>query len=134
MTSEMDIEVFLAKAEESLAAAESEFANRRYNTCANRCYYACFQAAVAALLRAGVRSPRPDRRWSHDYVQAQFAQLSTRRKEYPTELRGVLLLQQTLRETADYETDHVSQTQATRALRRARTFVEAVQAKGGERR
>jgi hypothetical protein len=33
---------FLLKAEESLAAAASELANGRYNSCANRCYYACF--------------------------------------------------------------------------------------------
>jgi hypothetical protein len=32
----------LLKAEESLAAAASELANGRYNSCANRCYYACF--------------------------------------------------------------------------------------------
>jgi hypothetical protein len=31
-------DVFLAKAEESLAGADSEFANGRYNNCANRCY------------------------------------------------------------------------------------------------
>jgi len=41
-------QVFLAKAEESLAGAESEFVNGRYNNCANRCYYASFQAAIAA--------------------------------------------------------------------------------------
>ena len=48
---EQDITIYLAKAEESLRTAESEFANGRYNSCANRCYYACFQAAIAALLR-----------------------------------------------------------------------------------
>lgn len=37
--------LFLAKAEESLAGADSEFVNDRYNNCVNRCYYACFQAA-----------------------------------------------------------------------------------------
>jgi uncharacterized protein (UPF0332 family) len=34
--------IMLKKALESLAGAESEFANARYNNCANRCYYACF--------------------------------------------------------------------------------------------
>ena len=42
---------FLAKAQESLAGAESEFAAGRYNNCANRCYYACFQAAIHALIK-----------------------------------------------------------------------------------
>ena len=57
MVSEMDEarRVFLLKAEESLSGAESEFANERYNSCANRCYYACFQAAIAALLTEGIR-------------------------------------------------------------------------------
>jgi uncharacterized protein (UPF0332 family) len=45
---------YLEKAIESLAGAESEFANRRYNNCANRCYYAMFQAAIAALMAAGI--------------------------------------------------------------------------------
>jgi len=43
-------QLYLIKAEESLLGAESEFTHgRRYNNVANRCYYACFQAAVAAL-------------------------------------------------------------------------------------
>jgi uncharacterized protein (UPF0332 family) len=37
---EQDIMIYLAKANESLLTAESEFANGRYNSCANRCYYA----------------------------------------------------------------------------------------------
>ena len=48
-------DVFLAKAEANLASAESELANGRYDTVANRCYYACYQAAVAALDRAGIQ-------------------------------------------------------------------------------
>jgi len=48
MAAAHDVEIYLAKALESLEGAESELANRRYNNCANRCYYASFQAAVAA--------------------------------------------------------------------------------------
>jgi uncharacterized protein (UPF0332 family) len=132
MTSSDDTRRFLAKATESLATAQSEVANQRYNSCANRCYYACFQAAVAALLRAGVRSPRPDGRWSHAFVQAQFAGLIARRKQYPAPLRDALVRLLALRESADYTTDQISQTQALRAVRRAQEFVTAVQ-RGGER-
>ncbi len=65
--------VYLAKARESLAGAESELANGRYNNCANRCYYACFQAAVAALVQHGIRPPGGQRAaWGHAFVQAQF--------------------------------------------------------------
>src|SRR5918912_2291463 len=66
---EQDITIYLAKAEESLRTAESEFANGRYNSCANRCYYACLQAAIAALLSEGIR---PRAQWSHAFVQGQF--------------------------------------------------------------
>ncbi len=54
----MDTEhlAYLDKAIESLAGAESEFANRRYNNCANRCYYGMFQAAIAALIVADIQS------------------------------------------------------------------------------
>ncbi len=45
--------VYLEKAKENLAAAESEFGHGRYNSCASRAYYACFQAAIHALIRAG---------------------------------------------------------------------------------
>jgi len=121
---------FLVKAEESLATAESEFVNRRYNSCVNRCYYAAFQSAVAALLEVGVRAPGTAGRWSHAYVQAQFAALITRRKAYSATHRDTLLRLSALREMADYTTDQVSQTQAARALRRAQAFVSAVQARG----
>ena len=49
---------YLAKAEESLAGAESEFMDGRYNNTADRSYYPCFQAAIAALLREGFDSRR----------------------------------------------------------------------------
>ena len=42
MISDLEAQGFLAKAEENLAAAESELAHGRYNSCANRSYYACF--------------------------------------------------------------------------------------------
>ncbi len=61
--------IYLTKAIESLLTAESEFANGRYNSCANRSYYACFQAAIAAILNEGIR---PGGQWNHPFVQAQF--------------------------------------------------------------
>jgi uncharacterized protein (UPF0332 family) len=50
-------DLFLQKAEESLAGAASEFVNARYDNAANRCYYACFQAAISALTREGLQPP-----------------------------------------------------------------------------
>jgi uncharacterized protein (UPF0332 family) len=126
--------VFLDKARESLAGAESEFVNERYNNMANRAYYAVFQAAVVALERAGIR-PR-GAEWSHAFVPAQFdGQLVNRRKLYPTELRGIVGRSYLLRQSADYDTeDVVSRTQAERALRNTRRFVQAVLDRGGAQR
>ena len=126
---EQDITIYLTKAEESLRTAESEFANGRYNSCANRCYYACFQAAIAALLAEGIRARG---QWSHEFVQGQFVGvLINQRHLYDTQLRRVLSDNQHLRDKADYRPELVNSTQASRALRRTRTFVAAVRQRGG---
>ena len=134
MASDIEHQAFLAKAAESLTTAESELANHRYNSCANRCYYACFQAAIVALMRDGITTPRADGKWSHAFVQAEFARLLARRKQYPEHLKSVLGRLLPLRERADYQPGHVSQKQVARAVRTAREFVEAIQAKGGDER
>ena len=126
---EQGITIYLTKAEESLRTAESEFANGRYNSCANRCYYACFQAAIAALLAEGIRARG---QWSHEFVQGQFVGvLINQRHLYETQLRRVLADNQHVREKADYRPELVNATQASRALRRARTFVAAIRQRGG---
>jgi uncharacterized protein (UPF0332 family) len=122
---------YLAKAEESLAGAESEHPNKRHQNSANRAYYASYQAAVAALLQAGIRPHGT--RWGHDTVQAQFAgELINRQKRYPAELRDTFDRLFLLRQTADYELELVSEIQAARAIRRARSFVAAIQEKRGQ--
>ncbi len=128
--------IYLAKAEESLAGAESEFAMGRYNNCANRCYYACFQAAIHALLLAGARPPGgAEAEWSHVFVQAQFAgELIRRRKIYPANLRDTLTRALVLRQIGDYRGELVGQTQMERGLHRARDFIANIQMRGGERR
>jgi uncharacterized protein (UPF0332 family) len=127
------IELYAEKALESLAGAESEFANGRYDNCANRCYYACFQAAITALLREGIQPAEGRTQWSHEFVQGRFiGQLINRRKVYPTTLHDTLPRNMTLRHTADYSVEQVTETQASRAIRRARTFVEAIVGRGGE--
>src|SRR5713101_9744452 len=111
MNDDNDATLYLAKADESLAGAESELANGRYNNCANRCYYACFQAAIAALIRASIRPLGDQDQWSHGFVEAQFAgELVNRRKLYPAELRDVLTRLIELRQVADYRPYHASQT------------------------
>jgi len=43
-------DLYLAKARASLAGARSELEQHRFDNAANRAYYACFQAAIYALL------------------------------------------------------------------------------------
>ena len=125
--------IFLAKAIESLAGAESEFINGRFNNCANRCYYATFQAAIAALLRETIK-PTAEHSWGHPFVQAQFAgTLVNRRKLYPAGLRDTLSQNMILRHRADYEEQRLTEAQAQRALRRTRDFLNAIVSPGGER-
>ena len=119
---------YLEKAIESLAGAESEFANRRYNNCANRCYYAMFQAAVAALIVAGIRPVNVKGQWDHDFVQARFSGvLIARRKLYPSSLASSLSKAALKRLLADYEIVAVSRVAAERTLQMARLFVSTVQ-------
>jgi uncharacterized protein (UPF0332 family) len=120
-------DVYLIKAVASLAGAESEFANGRYDNCANRCYYAVSQASIAALVNAGLAAERGGRIWDHGFVQAEFfCRLINRQRVYPARLRQTLSQNRELRDRADYTTQLVSEVQARRAVQRSRDFVAAV--------
>jgi uncharacterized protein (UPF0332 family) len=94
---------YLTKAAESLTSAQIDCAAARDNSGANRAYYACFQAAVAALLAAGIRPVSPREEWSHEFVQSQFnGLLIIRRKLYPAVLRRVLRDAMAVREKATF--------------------------------
>ena len=119
--------VYLEKAEESLAGAESEVTSGRYNNCANPAYYACFQAAIAALIRAGIRPSKGNAEWTHAFVQSQFnGQLVNRRKRYPASVRPVLGEALVTRERGDDKPVLVNQARAMQSLRGAKILVAAV--------
>ena len=123
---------FLDKAQESLDGAVSEFVNGRYNNCANRCYYATFQAAIYALEHAGIQPSGRSREWGHDFVQAQFAgQLINRRRIYGANLRNTLEQNYRLRATADYGRDSITEIRAARAVKRTEEFVAVIRQQGG---
>jgi uncharacterized protein (UPF0332 family) len=123
-------QIYLAKAEERLLGAESEVNHDRYNNAANRCYYTCFQVAIAALQHAGITPSGGRREWGHAFVQAEFVgRLINRRRLYLPSLRQVLARNLTLRHTADYASDLVTERQVARALQRTRDFLAAVREK-----
>lgn len=123
---------YLIKAEASLAGAEREFAAGAYDNCANRASYACFQAAIAGLLREDIRPEGRDRPWSHVFVQSQFAGvLVNRRHRSPTEFRSVLSQLFLLRQKADDAPETVTFNQAERAPRWSRPFLARIRGRGG---
>ncbi len=124
-------QAYLTKARESLTSAETDYTAGRYNSCANRVYYACFQAAVAALLVEGLRPVSPRGEWSHEFVQSQFnGLLIGRRKRYPLPLRRILRDTMEVREKADYTPSSVSARVAGRVLQAAQSFVHAIEEQG----
>jgi uncharacterized protein (UPF0332 family) len=123
--------VYLWKALASLSGAELELANDFFNNAVNRAYYACYQAAVAALVAEGV-TPELENFWPHDVVHAQFAQLLIdARGRYPGALRTTLKTIFDERLKADYEPDVIGRATAAEAVGRARQFVQAVADKVG---
>jgi hypothetical protein len=80
------VQDYLARAQESLAGAESELAHRRFNRSARGAYYACFQAAIAALLAEGIFPQNPAGLWGHDHVQREAAQAVRRAQEFVREV------------------------------------------------
>jgi uncharacterized protein (UPF0332 family) len=115
--------IYLTKAQKALAGAEIEFANELYNNTVNRAYYACYQAAVAALSADGLAPPM-ENYWPHDHVQAEFpARLVDERQRYPHTLRATLKAIFDERLKADYEPEIIGASSAAEALVRAREFV-----------
>ena len=115
------IREFIDKAHANLSAAQLCFENDLLDAAANRAYYAAFQAAVAALASEGVKKDQLDHKW----VQAQFSQkLIKRKKIFPRRFRSYLLESQSVRNTADYEADHVTRNDAKGQIQRAREIID----------
>ena len=114
------------KAQKALAGAELEFANELYNNAVNRSYYACYQAAVAALCAEGLAPPM-ENYWSHDFVQVEFpARLVDERQRFPRTIRSTLKSVFDERLKADYEPEIIGVATAREALQRAQEFVSQV--------
>jgi uncharacterized protein (UPF0332 family) len=116
---------YLRKARESLASAEADASAKRYNSAANRSYYAAFQAAVAALIHTGIR---PDNnQWQHRFVNSQFSgRLIGRWKLLENDLPAMLDDLFRIRVVADYESSDVSRPDGLRSVRNARQVVDEV--------
>jgi len=122
---EAESRLFLVKARESLASAEADLKAGRYNSAANRAYYAAFQAAVAMLISAGIQPPRDS--WEHRFVHSEFSgKLISRRKLFPARYSGVLKALLETRLAADYRLAPIGRRHAQSALRDAKRLLEAI--------
>jgi uncharacterized protein (UPF0332 family) len=117
---------YLTKARESLASAEADVAAGRYNSAANRAYYAAFQAAVASLIRESIRPESGN--WQHRFVLRRFSSTLIRhRKRLPADLSAVFDDLFRTRIQGDYEPNDVSRRQAARVVKGATRFVDEVE-------
>lgn len=117
---------YFAKAKECLASAEDDLAKKRFNSCANRAYYACYQAAVAVLLEHGT-APRGEKGlWRHEFVHSQFGFLVKRGKLYPSKIKTYLPELMEARITADYKSISVSKKTTKGNLQKVEEFVSIV--------
>ena len=123
-------ERYLRKARESLASAKADALAERYNSAANRGYYACFQAAVAALLHWNIRGMTTN--WEHRFVAEEFAdKLVRRRKLFAHGEARVLNDFFAARIVGDYRERDISRFDADGAVALAERFVAAVGGKMG---
>lgn len=121
----MNHQSWLNKANENLAAAQLCFDNGHFNACANRLYYAMYQAGIAAMVKHGLL--KPDAQVGHDWLQSNFSgQLIKHRKVFPAKFRSYLSEAYLLRVVADYETRFVGKDNVSRTLKKAKEFVNAI--------
>ncbi len=115
---------FFSKAVENLKIAQLSFEHECYNACANRAYFAAFQAAVAALSAQGIRSEKNE----HSWVQSEFNfRLIKRKKIYPSKIKAYLLDMQEIRNKADYSEKDIGKKTAYRQLSRATEMINLIE-------
>jgi uncharacterized protein (UPF0332 family) len=121
----MNDQRWMDKASENLAAAQLCFDHGYFNACANRLYYAMFQAGAAALLKHGLLPPKEQ--IGHDWLQSNFAgQLIHRRKIFSAKFRAYLSDAYRVRTLADYKSFSVSKKVALNELKKAKKFINAI--------
>jgi uncharacterized protein (UPF0332 family) len=117
-------QVYLAKARNTLRTAQSAYAQRDYDSCTSRAYFAVFQGEIAALIKL---TEFRQERWGHDRVQEEFnRRLIRARKLFPVVLQSVHndLIGQ--RHIADYTAQSISARTAERCLRKAAEMVTTI--------
>lgn len=117
-------EGFLNKAKENLKIAQMSFENECYNACANRAYYAAFQAAIEILCKHGVQKGKNDHAW----IQSEFnLRLIKRQKIFPSKLKTYLSDMMYIRHIADYSEKGISKRTADEQLSMSTEMIHLIE-------
>lgn len=116
-----EVEGFLVKAEESIAAAKVLLRESDHGFSASRAYYGMFYAAEALLLSRGLSYSR------HSAVLTAFGKEFIKPGLFEPKWHQAFQEAFQVRQVGDYEPlEHVSETTARRTLEEAEGFVQAV--------
>jgi uncharacterized protein (UPF0332 family) len=118
---------YLEKAKNSYTGARACLDNAAFDSCVSRCYYAVFQAAIAALIKLTDFRPQGGE-WSHKTTQAEFnRRLVMRRKVFPGAIGRTLLTLIEWRHRADYSSIITNRQTAKTSISLAAIFLGAVE-------
>lgn len=125
---------YLEKARSSYVGARACLDRQAFDSCISRCYYAVFQAAIAALIQLTDFRPVGGE-WSHKTTQAEFnRRLVMRRKVFSGQVGRTLLTLIEWRHRADYAPTSAGRQIARASVALAEVFLSAIQEQlGGSR-
>jgi uncharacterized protein (UPF0332 family) len=116
---------YMTKALRALASSKLLFADGDLDGACNRCYYAMFDAAHAALIRSGCHVDGSEIK-THRGLIAAFGKHLVKPGVATADLGKSLNQVERIRLLADYTGEEVDAEQAKWALGQAETFVEAM--------
>jgi uncharacterized protein (UPF0332 family) len=118
---------YLEKARNSYSGALACLEKSAFDSCVSRCYYAVFQAAIAALIQLTDFRPQKGE-WSHKATQAEFnRRLVMRRKVFSGEIGKIILTLIERRHRADYSPVSTGGRIAEASMALVETFLSAVE-------
>ena len=114
----------MEKAKRFVGAAKCCSERGFYDSCASRCYYAVYRAAIAALEDEGFGRPH----WNHGTLKRVFdRELIGRRGRFSVEHSDILSNCYYQRVIADYKGEHIAEEIAERLIPQVLSFIEAVE-------
>jgi uncharacterized protein (UPF0332 family) len=117
--------VLVRKSERALTSARRNLTDGDYDSAVNRSYYAMFDIARAAVLRAGVAEDKLPR--THNGVIQVFRQHAVQSGLMDQQLAGELSRTESLRIKADYTDLEIEPKIASEVVEKAELFVQTVE-------